>query len=84
MRMHANSMMVPNRDYLLMAFAKLDRDGLGRMTRNEFIECLSTLWREIDKYYGQTDMCIPILGSGITRMDDTSLTQQELLDMIIG
>lgn len=76
--------LVPNEDYLLMAFAKLDKDGLGRMTRNEYLDCLSMLWKEIDKYYGQTDVCIPILGSGITRMDDTSLTQQELLDVIIG
>lgn len=76
--------LVPNGNYLLMAFAKLDKDGLGRMTRDEFLACLSVLWKEIDKYYGQKDVCIPVLGSGIIRMDDTSLTQQELLEIIIG
>ncbi len=76
--------LVPNGDCLLMVFAKLDKDGLGRMTRDEFLECLSMLWREIDKFYGQTDVCIPILGSGITRIGDHTPTQQELLDMIIG
>ena len=76
--------LVPNGDYLLMAFTKLDKDGLGRMTRDEYLECLSLLWREINKYYGQTDVCIPVLGSGITRLGDNELTQQELLDMIIG
>lgn len=76
--------LVPNGDYLLMSFAKLDKDGLGKMTRGEYLECLSMLWREINKYYGQTDVCIPILGSGITRMSDSTLTQQDLLDMIIG
>ena len=76
--------LVPNGEYLLMAFAKLDEDGLGRMTRDEYLESLSVLWREIDKHYGQIDVCIPILGSGITRMGDNELTQQELLDMIIG
>lgn len=76
--------LVPNGDYLLMAFAKLDKDGLGRFfSRDEFLDCLSTLWKEIDKYYGQKDVCIPVLGSGITRMNDASLTQQELLDIII-
>ena len=75
---------MPNGIYLLLAFAKLDKDGLGRMTRDEFLACLSVLWKEIDKYYGQKDVCIPVLGSGITRMDDTSLTQQELLEIIIG
>lgn len=79
--------LVPNGDDLLMAFAKLDKDGLGRFfSRDEFLDCLSTLWKEIDKYYGQKDVCIPILGSGMTRMDGASgasLTQQELLDIII-
>lgn len=77
--------LVPNGDYLLMAFAKLDEDGLGRFfTHDEFLDCLSMLWKEIDKYYGQKDVCIPVLGSGITRMDGRSFTQQELLDIIIA
>lgn len=79
--------LVPNGDFLLMAFAKLDKDGLGRFfSRDEFLDCLSTLWKEIDKYYEQKDVCIPILGSGMTRMDGASgasFTQQELLDIII-
>lgn len=75
---------VPNGDHLLMAFAKLDEDGLGRMSRDEYIDSLSRLWQEISKYYGQTDVCVPILGSGITRLDDISLAQQELLDMMIA
>ncbi|MGG7060094.1 macro domain-containing protein [Clostridium nigeriense] len=79
--------LVPNNDDLLMAFAKLDEDGLGRFfSRDEFLDCLCVLWKEIDKYYAQKDVYIPILGSGITRMDGesgSSLTQQELLDIII-
>lgn len=79
--------LVPNGDYLLMAFAKLDKDGLGKfVSRDEFLDCLSTLWKEIDKYFDYKDVCIPILGSGLTRMDGisgASLSQQELLDIII-
>ena len=78
---------VPNGDDLLLAFAKLDKNGLGRFfTRDEYLECLSILWEEIDKYYGQQDVCIPILGAGLTRFDGgsgASIPQQELLDMII-
>ena len=47
------------------------------------MECLSTLWDEIDKYYGQKDVCIPILGSGLTRINNQSFTQQQLLDILI-
>lgn len=76
--------LVPKGDDLLMAFAKLDKDGRGWFfSREEFLECLSILWNEIDKYYGQKDVCIPILGSGITRFEDKLLTQQELLDIIV-
>lgn len=71
-------------EYLLMAFVKLDKDGVGRMNYSEYIEALSLLWEEIDKYYGQEDVCIPILGSGTTRLKDITLTKQELLDVIIA
>ncbi len=77
--------LVQNGDDLLMAFAKLDKDGRGRFfSREEFLDCLAILWNEIDKYYGQKDVCIPILGAGITRFDDKQLTQQELLDIILA
>lgn len=77
---------VPNGDYLLLAFAKFDKDGLGRLTRDEYLKCLSVLWEEIDKYYCQYDVCIPILGAGLTRFDGgsgASISKQELLDMMI-
>lgn len=76
--------LVPNGDDLLMSFARLDKDGKGVFfSYQEFLECLSTLWKEIDKYYAQKDVCIPILGSGLTRINEKSLTQQQLLDIII-
>lgn len=75
---------VPNGDDLLMAFAELDEDGRGVFrTYQEYIDCLFYLWQEIDKYYAQNDVCIPILGSGLTRIGDTSITQQEALEKII-
>ena len=75
--------LVPNNEYLLMAFVKLDERGAGRMSRDEYMDCLLKLWSEIDNHYAQGDVCVPILGSGITRINDTSLTQQELLDIMI-
>ena len=76
--------LIPNGDYLLMAFAPLDKDGRARFSSKEkYLNSLSTLWNEIDKYYEQKDVYIPLLGAGITRFEDKLLTQQELLDMII-
>lgn len=75
---------LPYNDYLLLAFAKLDSSGLGRLTREEYVRCLDILWEEIDKYYACKSVAIPILGSGITRFRDESITQQQLLDIIIA
>ncbi|MCC8126353.1 MAG: DUF6430 domain-containing protein [Clostridiales bacterium] len=70
---------------LLMAFAMLDESGRGGFTSiEEYMECLSVLWNEIDKLYAQKDVCISILGAGLTRLPDASLTQQKLLDLIIA
>ena len=76
--------LVPNGEYLLMAFAKLDEKGLGGLTRDQFLDALSTLWEELNTHCAQEDVCITILGSGITRMKGESLTQQQLLDIIIA
>lgn len=79
--------LVPNGDDLLMAFAKLDEKGKGRFfSRDEYLECLDLLWKEIENNYCQKDVCIPILGSGITSFDGgsgASIPKQELLDMIL-
>ena len=69
--------------FLLMSFAKLSEIGNGEITRDEYLECLSLLWKEIDRHYGQKDVYITVLGAGITRMGDESLTQQKLLDIMI-
>ena len=82
---YSSGTLVANGDDLLLAFAMLNEDGLGEFpSYDEYLASLSMLWKEIDKHYGQKDVCIPILGSGVTRIGDTSLTQQELLDIIIG
>lgn len=75
---------VPRGDDLLLSFAKLDIDGLGVLNKEEYLKCLYLMWHEINKYHGQKDVCVPILGSGVTRMGEKSPTQQELLDMMIA
>lgn len=71
-------------DFLWLAFVKLDQEGLGHWTREEYLKSLEVLWTELDKYYGSTDVCIPILGGGLTRADGWNPNQQELLDTIIA
>lgn len=66
-----------------MAFARLDKAGLGKLTYEEYLECLERLWKETDLYHGTEDVYLPVLGSNITRIDK-DLTQQELLDIMIA
>lgn len=75
---------IPYKDFLLLAFTKLDNVGNGRMAREEFLDCLEILWKEINNYYATQSVAIPILGSGITRMKGEPLNKQQLLDMIIA
>lgn len=84
MNRYESGKLVVNGDYLLMAFAKLDGSGKGYLSYNDYLKCLTVLWDEIDKYYGGEDVYIPILGSGVTRMDGSDdMTSQELLEIII-
>lgn len=79
--------LVPKDDDMLMAFAKLDEHGHARFfSRDEYIDCLNLLWKELEYYRGEKDVCVPILGAGRTSFDGgsgASIPQQELLDMMI-
>lgn len=80
-----SGIIVPNGDDLLMAFAKLDSSGCGMFpSLIDYIECLFVLWEQINKHYAQHDVCIPIMGAGLTRIGNgASYTAQQLLDIII-
>ena len=54
------------------------------MTRDEYVKCLFHMWHEIIKYHGDSDVAVPILGSGIVRFKDGDLSQQELLDIMLA
>lgn len=73
---------VPKGEFLLLAFAKLDKNGRAFLSYKEYLLCLDLLWQQIHCFYGTSDVYIPILGSLITNID-TNPTQQELLDIMI-
>lgn len=74
---------IQNGNDLLMAFAKLDENGRGNLTYEEYLDCLDKLWEQLDIYRGTDDVYVPILGSRITYFDK-EFTQQELLDIMIN
>ena len=71
--------------FLLMSFAHLNENGNGVMPYDDYLTCLSVLWAELDKYRDGRDVCIPVIGSGdTTRLGDSSLTYQKLIDVILA
>lgn len=75
---------IVNGDALLLAFATLNKAGRAKFfTQDEYIECLSEMWKQIEMHCSQTDVCVPILGSGLTLFEGASLSQQELLNIMI-
>lgn len=80
---YAPGTIIPLHQFLIMAFAKLDKKGRGYLTYTDYLDCLNTLWEQIDLYHGTDDVYLPILGSKITNLD-RDLNQQELLDIMIS
>lgn len=81
---YTSGSIVRNGDDLLLAFAKLDINGRGYFpTREDYLNSLAVMWSEIQKNYQQKDVCIPVLGGGLTNIGDITPTQQELIDIII-
>jgi len=71
-------------EYLLMAFAKLNKDGLAEFdSLEEYVDCLSTLWEQILIKHGDSNVCVPVFGSGRTKIKGRELSQQELIDIMI-
>jgi len=81
---YAHGTIIRRDDFLLMAFAKLDREGRGFLTYDKYLECLEKVWEQIDLHHGTDDVYVPILGSKIVRFVDKDLSQQELLDIMIA
>ncbi len=79
--------LIPYEEYLLLAFAKLDEKGLGYFqSKDEYCKCLEKLWKEINKYYANHDVYVPVLGAGLTRINkgtEDALTKKEALNIMI-
>ena len=74
---------IPREHFFIMAFAKLDKNGRGYLSYEDYLDCLNTLWEQIDLYHGTDDVYVPVLGSNITHFE-RQLTQQELLDIMVS
>lgn len=74
-----------NGEYLLLAFSHFNELNEAHLTMAEYEQCLINLWREINRVYAGIPVYIPLLGSGLTRFDESgwSPSKQDLLKCMI-
>lgn len=70
-------------DNLLVAFSKFNKNNMAELSMREYINCLMTFWNEIDRVYAGKSVAVPLMGAGITRFKDATVSEQELLDLLI-
>lgn len=71
-------------EYFALAFTRFDDKNEANLSSNEYSSCLLEMWRQLNTYYSQSVINIPLLGDGITRIhDNTSITKQELLEIML-
>ena len=73
----------PVDDYFLLALTHFDEDNRAYLTIEDYISCLMHMWNELDVYYAQQPIYMPLLGGGITRFNGANVELQDLLKYII-
>lgn len=73
----------PYDEYFLLALSHFDDDNKAYISVEDYISCLMRMWNELDTYYAGKPIVLPLLGSGITRFNNSDITPQELLKYII-
>lgn len=73
----------PIDEYFLLAFTHFDDENKAYISVEEYISCLMHMWNELDRYYAGRPISITLLGSGITRFNNTEIRPQELIKYIV-
>lgn len=73
------------KDFIFVAFTKFDEQNRAYLNLPDYMYCLSNFWNELNRIYNAENIIIPLLGSGITRLPDSSaITKQEQLEMLVN
>lgn len=74
---------VKNGEYLLTAFSKVNANNEAYHDNRSIWDSLVNMWKEIGIAYAGESVCLPLLGSGITRFVDNNISEQELLELML-
>lgn len=73
----------PNGEFFLLAFTRFDENNRAYLSVEDYMLCLMYMWKELDRYYAGRAISLTLLGSGITRFNDRTIKNQELIDYIL-
>ncbi len=79
-RYYLGSIFKYKNEYLLTAFSKFNINNEAYLELKDYYLFLENFWKEISKNYSGNSIIIPLLGSGITRLD---VNDEELLKMTL-
>ena len=75
---------IKDRDFFLLAFSRFDEHNRAYLTVDELISTLTNMWTECDIHYNGNDIVLPLLGSGLTRLQGLeNISDQELLMLLL-
>mgnify|MGYP000863554739 CR=1 FL=1 len=73
---------IDHQTYLMLSMTKLNTRNESYTNMVEFINTLSSMWREINRVYASHDIVLPVLGTGISRFDGNK-SEEELLKAML-
>ena len=69
-------------DYILTALTKFDDKNNAYLSMQEYLKFLNDFWNEINRIHNGRVINVPVIGTGISRINPV-LSQQEYLEQII-
>jgi len=88
-RIHGNKIayqlgtVYPKANFFLLAFTRFDKDDRAYLTNELLWNCLLNMWNEIDILHSGKSISFPLMGTGLTRLKNFKLSEQQLLEMLI-
>lgn len=72
-----------NQNVFLTALSHFDKDNKAYLSVQDYMRFLINFWDEINNVYAGKTIVIPLLGSGITRLDHNIYSSNQILEMIL-
>lgn len=70
--------------YIFVAFSKIDSQYKAYLDMPSYMFCLTNFWNELNRVYNGESIVVPLLGSGITRIENCNISKQEQLEILIN